>query len=99
MSRRLALQTVHAAYAVQGRLSSGELWTGPLLKSVAASGAGSVTLEFEDWSAVALALQDVHAQNLDKTGKISSNNCIRCCAAAAPFEVLQGGNWTRIDQK
>ena len=76
MSRRLALQTVHAAYAVQGRIprawesGADSLWTGPLLKSASADFSSAddhvVKLDFEDWSSLALKLRDVHGNNIDK---------------------------------
>eukprot|EP00040_Diaphanoeca_grandis_P027821 m.159215 g.159215 ORF g.159215 m.159215 type:complete len:969 (-) comp31127_c1_seq1:249-3155(-) len=112
MSRRLALQTVHAAYAVQGRIpnawSSGgdSLWTGPILSNITMStstsnrvhvrgGGGAmmtaVTITFEPFTAVGLALKDVHALNING----SANDCVRCCAGEQPFEVLVGGEWVR----
>jgi len=86
---------------VQGRIGN-SLWTGPLLKSatvtadLSSNGGHLVKLEFVDWSANALALRDVHGHNIDVHGHISSNNCVRCCAAFPPFEVLIGGKWTRV---
>jgi len=74
MSRRLALQTVHAAYAIQGRIPShssspdstnqgpgavDSLWTGPVLDTVTLTSANTITVRFIDWSADGLALQDV----------------------------------------
>ena len=100
MSRRLALQTVHAAYAAQGRIGSdaGEesLWTGPILSSITkgtADAVGEVLLSFTKWSATGLALHDVHAKNIDG----SDNSCKLCCAGAAPFEVqVSGKDWTAV---
>lgn len=95
MSRRLALQAVHAAFGVQGRLNNGaldgvtsSLWTGPVLANITtvvkhAPYAMTVTLSFLEWSASGLALQDVKAENIDG----SRNDCTKCCARAPPFEV------------
>jgi hypothetical protein len=100
MSRRLALQTVHAAYAAQGRIGSGtaeeSLWTGPILSSITkgttADAVGEVLLSFTNWSATGLTLHDVHAKNIDGT----DNSCKLCCAGAAPFEVQVGKNWVMV---
>ena len=100
MSRRLALQAVHAAFGVQGRLDNGaldgvtsSLWTGPVLDNITAvvkhaPYAMTVTLSFLEWSASGLALQDVKAGNIDG----SRNDCTKCCARAPPFEVQAASN-------
>lgn len=105
ISRRLALQTVHAAYAVQGRIPGGKvcdsespscndtsLWTGPVFESATANGK-QITLSFQDFSADGLSLKDVKSTNPDGT----TNNCTRCCVGMPPFEVSsRGADWTRI---
>jgi len=102
ISRRLALQLVHAAYAQQGVVGLDpqykSLWTGPVLDSAAvataseAVGADGVVLSFVDWSASGLALKDVKAVN----GDGSRNDCTLCCAKAPPFEVLAAGAWSAV---
>ena len=102
ISRRLALQTVHAAFAVQGRVpgaficprneqcNATSVWTGPLLQKAVAD-ASSVTLEFDGFSAQGLQLQDVLSTNPDGT----TNNCSArkavdgpsCCDGMPPFEL------------
>ena len=102
ISRRLALQLVHAAYAQQGVLGLDpqyhSLWTGPVLASAAVSlppasaEAAAVVLSFLDWSASGLALKDVKAVNFDG----SRNDCTLCCAKAPPFELFAAGAWAAV---
>jgi len=104
MSRRLALQTVHAAYAQQGRISwtspsdeeetVSSLWTGPIFTGAKAGLAmHTVVLSFLDWSATGMKLLDVKAANPDGT----RNDCTLCCAKMAPFETsTDGKSWTRV---
>ena len=107
ISRRLALQTVHAAFAVQGRIPravagadkesmTSSMWTGPVFAAASSSG-GEVTLTFEDFSAVGLKLKDVLSTNPDG----STNNCSArtvgpsCCEGMPPFELGNGEHWVR----
>ena len=93
---------VHAAYAVQGSIPNGgkdgvssSLWTGPVVTSTEASfGSDMISVSLANWSAVGLALQDVHAKNIDG----SDNSCIGCCAEVPPFEIQSSpdSNWTRV---
>jgi len=95
ISRRLALQLVHAAYAQQGVIGSDpnykSLWTGPVLDSAAVA-ANGVVLKFVNWSAGGLALKDVKAVNVDGT----RNDCVLCCTKAPPFELFSGGVWSLV---
>eukprot|EP00658_Telonema_sp_P-2_P053634 TRINITY_DN4221_c0_g2_i11.p1 TRINITY_DN4221_c0_g2~~TRINITY_DN4221_c0_g2_i11.p1 ORF type:complete len:727 (-),score=188.39 TRINITY_DN4221_c0_g2_i11:280-2460(-) len=86
MSRRLALQMLHTAYATQT-----PLWTGPVLVHVLGSGA-DLELELESATSQAMALKDVRTVNPDG----SWNNCTLCCAQAAPFDIWDGDNWTAV---
>lgn len=80
IARRLALQTVHAAFAVQGRIphasadcadpesSSADcssMWTGPVFESASTSGE-EVSLTFKGFSAAGLKLKDVLSTNPGK---------------------------------
>eukprot|EP01052_Picozoa_sp_SAG31_P012975 SAG31_NODE_770_length_12217_cov_2.855174_11_plen_395_part_00 len=105
ISRRLALQTVHAAYAQQGRIPRGaacspgdleascsdSLWTGPVVQTASLEGV-TLTITFDPVTAVGLKLVDTKSTNPDG----STNNCTRCCVGAPPFEVGAGGKWTRL---
>ncbi len=102
MAHRLALQTLHVAYALQGRISldssstaaGDSLWTGPVVREDSVSVVGStVVVSYSNWSAVGLGLRDVVAKNING----SDNSCRGCCAEMPPFELLDGasGNWTR----
>jgi hypothetical protein len=92
---------LRARYAVQGNITvpgspNGVMvWTGPVLEGPVTSAAASagVTMTFSNWSAVGLALRDVHAKNIDG----SDNSCTDCCAGAPPFEVQDSATkaWTR----
>jgi hypothetical protein len=67
------------------------LWTGPLLEGVEQHGT-TVMLNFKNWSAEGLQLQDVKSTNPDGT----TNNCTRCCKGFPPFELQEvGGKWVR----
>ena len=76
ISRRLALQVVHVAYAKQQ--DQMPLWTGPELSSstppTVSTANGDVTITFEAYSAVGLRLRD-------------AQNCHSCCKSVSPFEV------------
>lgn len=90
ISRRIALQLLHSAYAQQS-----PLWTGPVLKSVKQTESGpggSIDLIFTPSTAQGLVLEDIRSQNPDGTW----NNCTECCRGAPPFEVSTDGgkNWT-----
>lgn len=103
ISRRLALQTVHAAFAVQGRIPGAKVcppddmqcnttsvWTGPVLQTVLGD-SSSVALKFEGFSAQGMELRDVRSTNPDGT----TNNCSArhaadgpsCCDGMPPFEL------------
>jgi hypothetical protein len=94
MSRRIALQLLHSAYAQQT-----PLWTGPVLQSISQTGesgrsGGSIDMLFAPTTAQGLALRDIRSQNPDSTW----NNCTLCCREAPPFEVSTDGgkNWTTV---
>jgi hypothetical protein len=86
ISRRLALQLVHVAWAKQQEFMP--LWTGPVLTSVTKTAATTVTVALEGYSAVGLRLQDV-------------KDCMQCCKAGSPFETTSSYNpsstapWTK----
>ena len=107
ISRRLALQTVHAAFAVQGRIphatactdpecNSTSVWTGPVFEG-ASGGKSEVILSFEAFSAEGLVLKNVLSTNPDG----STNNCSArkagpsCCDGMPPFELWDGTQWAR----
>jgi hypothetical protein len=101
MSRRLALQAVHVAYAKQGRLKSllntksTTTWTGPELEAVARS-SDALLLTFRNYSASGMSLRDVKAKNIDGT----SNDCTLCCAESPPFEVTADGEtWELVTRQ
>ena len=89
MSRRLALQTLHAAYALQS-----PLWTGPVLETVSRNASGGITLRFASSTSGGMYLADVKSKNPDGT----RDDCTLCCKNAAPFEVTvdAGKTWTRV---
>lgn len=100
ISKRLALQVVHGAYGIQGRMNATEngeelytsLWTGPVLRSVKVYET-NVTIHFQDFSSTKLNLHDVKGVNSDG----SRDDCTLCCEKQAPFEVSSDGtNWTRL---
>lgn len=110
ISRRLALQTVHAAFAVQGEIPNGRvcptpagscntssLWTGPVLAEATIAD-GAVEVKYAGWSAVGLRLKDVLSTNPDGT----TNNCSArpalpsCCSGMPPFELMEAGEWVRV---
>ena len=101
MSRRMAMQTVHAAFAVQGRMQVSAVgtylgaydsyWTGPVFAG-AAEDNGAVRITFTEGSAVMPSLKDVHGVNVNGT----SADCTLCCAKQPPFEVLVKGKWMRV---
>ena len=106
IARRLALQTVHAAYAVQGRIprahgngSADSLWSGPVLTGVGrGNGRGNGPDSGADSGDVVLSFANWSAVGLTlrdvKALNIdgSDNSCTLCCAKAAPFEVQLGGS-------
>lgn len=76
MSRRLALQLLHVAYAEQAPAVN---YSGPLPTTVAMDSASStISIDFVDWTAVGLHLADVP-------------NCTTCCSGSTPFEVSADG--------
>lgn len=113
ISRRLALQTVHAAFAVQGEIpnarvcptpsgacNTSSLWTGPVLVEASLTSSGAV-VKFADWSATGLRLKDVLSTNPDGT----TNNCSArpaplpsCCSGMPPFELMESGQWVRVSK-
>eukprot|EP00750_Incisomonas_marina_P011167 INCI16350.5.p1 GENE.INCI16350.5~~INCI16350.5.p1 ORF type:complete len:812 (+),score=130.53 INCI16350.5:666-3101(+) len=90
ISRRLALATLHAAYATQE-----PLWTGPVLENVSTT-ANTLTLSFSNQSVGGgMALHDVVGLNVDGTW----NNCTLCCKELPPFEVhTSKDGWTQVAQ-
>eukprot|EP00756_Hemistasia_phaeocysticola_P021196 Hpha_TRINITY_DN15761_c6_g6::TRINITY_DN15761_c6_g6_i1::g.38595::m.38595/K07407/E3.2.1.22B, galA, rafA; alpha-galactosidase len=104
MSRRMALQAVHTAFAVQGRMSAAAVsgtyleaydsyWTGPVFASAASEDA-AVRVRFAAGTASGISLKDVRGFNVDGTRA----DCTKCCAQGAPFEVLKGQNWTAVSE-
>ena len=80
MSKRLALQTVHHAYAQQ--LDTMPLWTGPIHSNVTFT-PSDVTVSMEVYSAPGLKTRDV-------------KDCTLCCNGSSPFEVTTDGtHWTK----
>lgn len=100
ISRRLALQVVHASYGVQGRMSfndssySSTLWTGPQFSDIVTVDNSTMRVRFLNWTAIGLQLKDVRGLvNHDGT----RNDCTLCCDNFGPFEVLNAdGNWIRV---
>eukprot|EP00912_Choanoflagellata_sp_UC4_P000541 UC4_evm3s335 len=88
MSRRMALQLLHSAFAQQS-----PLWTGPVVDSIKLSDDGnSIELFYKPDTANKMTLVNVKAQNING----SANDCKLCCQGEPPFEVLIGGAWQRV---
>eukprot|EP01060_Flectonema_neradi_P012632 TRINITY_DN19403_c0_g1_i1.p1 TRINITY_DN19403_c0_g1~~TRINITY_DN19403_c0_g1_i1.p1 ORF type:complete len:541 (+),score=104.64 TRINITY_DN19403_c0_g1_i1:47-1624(+) len=102
MSRRMALQAVHAIFNVTGRMSASAVgnyltaydsyWSGPVFKSAEVTPQG-VEISFQDTNSLqSLRMMDVNGHNANGT----INPCTLCCAKSPPFEVLTSGNWKMI---
>jgi hypothetical protein len=92
MARRLALQALHVAYALQA-----PVWSGPVLSHVirdATTGGAIVSFANATVPNGVLRLRDVHAKNIDG----SSNDCTKCCrGGGAPFELSADGKvWEQV---
>ena len=88
ISRRLALQAVHVAFAKQ--LDAMPMWTGPLLRDIVydINAVSSTRVAIEGWTAHGLKFRDVV-------------NCTICCTdvastgAGSPFEItMDHKTWT-----
>lgn len=90
MSRRLALQLLHTAYALTQ--DDIPLWTGPVLQGINKQST-AITLTFTAMSSAGgLTLRDVKAPFSVNDGPggaaTPSNNCTKCCNdGGAPFEI------------
>ena len=109
MSRRLALQTLHTAFGLQGRMPCG---SNP--KACIGPDRDAATVPDSLWTGpmlagvsrgaagVQLAFEAFSAEGLAlrdvhaRNINDSDNSCKRCCALAPPFEVLVGGRWARV---
>eukprot|EP01064_Diplonema_japonicum_P004283 TRINITY_DN1279_c0_g2_i1.p1 TRINITY_DN1279_c0_g2~~TRINITY_DN1279_c0_g2_i1.p1 ORF type:complete len:890 (+),score=242.98 TRINITY_DN1279_c0_g2_i1:48-2672(+) len=103
MSRRLALQTVHVAYAVQGRMSNDKAgappfpvntyFSGPVFEAAAVTEGAGVLVSLMNGTGFGMSLRDVTGKNING----SSNSCTRCCqGGGAPFELEVGGKWVQV---
>jgi alpha-galactosidase len=91
MSRRLALQALHVAYAQQSPL----LWTGPIFYGAKVLSDNKVVLMFDEVGSKGMTLRPVKAKNIDGT----SNDCTMCCTGGGlPFEISfdQGKSYNRV---
>ena len=101
MARRMALQTVHVAYGIQGVMnnSNGDpiqqpwssYWSGPVVKSVIKD-IDAIIITYDQSSSLGLHLKESVSYNLN--GSIS--RCSQCCKVSPPFEIEIDNNWNTV---
>eukprot|EP01060_Flectonema_neradi_P007276 TRINITY_DN15044_c0_g1_i1.p1 TRINITY_DN15044_c0_g1~~TRINITY_DN15044_c0_g1_i1.p1 ORF type:complete len:919 (+),score=125.18 TRINITY_DN15044_c0_g1_i1:59-2815(+) len=93
MAKRMALQTVHVAYGVQGIMNNtnadpvsypwSSYWSGPVLTSIAKTDT-QIIVTYSSESSMGLYFKETTSMNING----SVTRCSGCCQSTPPFEIL-----------